>query len=514
MLKLQEIPRVAPYVLAVVAAVGIVATLLTPGPAQDPPAPPTQPTPGRQPPTARAEPPPVAEPLDLVPAESLLCWYGRPFPDTQAGSGEPSALWTVLQLGPRLVGTALDPQSKLYARGIEAFGLAIRYPHAFVLIDTQAKPVASDPRVPRVDRLRFAAIVQAEEQAEAFVRVIQAAVNEQTDTQKATLTRRQAGPWSYQELRDSRLPEWCVIAWGRMGAHFVLTVGPDVWATVAAVAAGQAPALSRADWLASVRGERGRKALVEIIVAAQDIRQRLDPFVDGRATDFFRAWHAENLERAHWALGFEGPALYCVAHFMEGGTVRERIYADPQTREPYLLATIPDTARYAIYRIIPTRVIPSLVGGYLATQGRDMQRRAADLWNAIQADAGFDAQRDILAQLGEYVVMHNDPPHPLHIPLAMTILAEIRGEPQRVRESLEKACRGWQAAWDRQAADRGAPNTARLERDSAGIWYLKYGPVAGPAWIVTDRFVVVSWSQWALRSYLEKVGDRAGEYEK
>lgn len=301
-------PRTIWVSLVLGACVAGLAGLMALGPAQEAPSQPTPPSqpagPSTQPLASRR----VVEPLDLVPAESLLCWYGRPFPDTTPPSDEPSMMRTLWQVMPRLVGPALDAQGQLWTRVIEGFQLAIRYPHALVLIDAQAKPLDSDPDARRVDRLRLALIVHTGGQDEHFLRIIQAAVNEQTDNEQATLTREQAGPWEYQKLSDTQLPTWCQIAWGRIGEHFVLTLGPDVWPMISAVATGQAPALSRDEWLAKVRGRRGRDALIEIIVAVNDIRQRLDPFVDGRATDFFRAWHAEGVEHMHWALGFEGPA--------------------------------------------------------------------------------------------------------------------------------------------------------------------------------------------------------------
>ncbi len=36
-------------------------------------------------------------------------------------------------------------------------------------------------------------------------------------------------------------------------------------------------------------------------------------------------------------------------------------------------------------------------------------------------------------------------------------------------------------------------------------------PCAGPAWTVTDRFIITSWSPTALRSYLAKAGDKVGQ---
>lgn len=458
---------------------------------------------------------PIHEPLDLVPAESLLCWYGRRFPDVSPPSDDPSTVNTLWQLGLRFTGTVLNKEAQLWARVAEGFNLMIRYPHAVVLIDAQAQPVESDPNARRADRLRCALIVQSGRQEEHFVRVIQAAINEQTDSEKATLSRRQAVRWPYQELSDQRLPDWCTLAWGRIDDYFVLTLGPDVWPLIASVAAGEAPALSRADWLAPIRGQRGHEALIEIVVAIKAIQQRLDPFVDGRASDFFRAWHCDEVDRAYWALGFEGPAMYCVAHFFEGGQMLKRVYADPAIRDAKLLATIPDTARYAIYRVPPATVIPRFLSSLLATRDVQVRRDTEELWARIQAEHGFDAKNDILAHLGDHIVMHNDPPHPAHVPLAMTTLTEIRSEPEKVRATIEKIGQAWLEMQDRRFQETGQYNALRIAREKPDIWYLHFGPdvigLVGPAWTVTDRFIITSWSPTALRSYLDKVGDRAGQ---
>jgi len=50
-----------------------------------------------------------------------------------------------------------------------------------------------------------------------------------------------------------------------------------------------------------------------------------------------------------------------------------------------------------------------------------------------------------------------------------------------------------------------------LHRADDGVWNIQFGPFAGPAWTVTDRFIITSWSPTALRSYLSKVGDKVGQ---
>jgi hypothetical protein len=454
------------------------------------------------------------EPLDLIPADHLLCWAGRPFPDTTPPTNEqpPSTRATLLDLGTQIAGKALDGKAQLTVRLLEAFGLMIRYPHALALIDARAKPVGPEGQGRRVDRLRFALVVQTGGKSEPFRRVIQKIVNEQTDSQRASLKRKTAHRLFYQELKDERLPDWCVIAWGDIGEHFVVTVGDEVWPLIASVGAGQTPALSRDPWIVTARGTLDPKPLIEIFAAAGAIRERLDPLVDGRAAGFFKAWHAEDMVRSHWALGFDGRALYCIAHILNNDEkTARRIYADPKIRNKRLLATIPETARYAIYRVPVGEIVPRFVSGLLATRSPGVRQSAEETWARIQAEYGFDVERDLLPHLGRHVVMHNDPPHPLRVPLAMTMLIEIRSEPERVRQTLETICRAWQIGLERANEQNPVPNPAMLQREDDGVWSLRFGFIAGPAWTVTDRFVITSWSPTALRSYLDKVGDKVGQ---
>jgi hypothetical protein len=455
----------------------------------------------------------AAEPLELIPAEHLLSWVGRPFPDAAPPSEDspPSALATLVDVGTRIAGKPLEAKAQFSLRFLEAFGLMIRYPHALTLIDASAQPIGTDGQGRRVDKLRFAMIVQTGGKSEPFRRVIQKVVNEQTDDQRASLVRKNAHRWSYQELTDKRLPAWCVIAWGDIGENFVLTIGAGVWPLVASVAAGETPGLSRDPWIVTARSKLRSKPLIEIFVPAERICERLDPLVDGRASGFFKAWQAERMDRSHWALGFEDRALYCIAHVRIGKQTVRRVYADPRFRDQRLLATIPPEARYAIYRIPIDTFVSRFVTGLLAVRSPETREGVEKAWAEIQSKYGFDAERDLLAHLGQFVVLHNDPPHPFRIPLAMTILVEIRSEPEHVRKTLETICSAWQAGLDRANEENAVPNPALLQRDTDGVWHLQFGFVVGPAWTVTDRFIISSWSPAALRSYLDKIGEKVGQ---
>jgi hypothetical protein len=454
---------------------------------------------------AHAAPPTeAAQPLDLVPAETILCWFGQPFPDTRPAGEGPSALATVVDLGTRLAGQEIDRGGQLLVRLMEGLGLVVRCPYALALVDARARPIESDPTARQVDRLRLALIVQTEGRAEPLLRVIQKIVNEQTVAGQTTLEQLSAEHWTYQRLTDARLPAWSTIAWGQVGRFFVVTLGEDQWPQVARIAAGKDPSLAAESWVRDVRSSRG-PALIEIAVRTAAMRERLDPFTLGRATDFFDAWQAGNLDRALWRLGFEGRAMFCEAHLFENGVARRRLYADAAIRDPALLKLMPGDARYAIYRLPLRQLIPRVAVSLTATRGPEFSAAARRAWQRVEEQHGFDVESDLLAHLGDTLVLHNDPPHPLRLPLMFTALAEIRGDARRVRDTLDKVCAAWQEWLARSTEHETGPNPAAVQRDADGVWYLRFGPIATFAWTVTERYVVLSWSPTALRQYLARL---------
>jgi hypothetical protein len=441
------------------------------------------------------------EPLDLVPQDSMLCWAGKPLPDTAApGDESPSTLQTLLELGQRLTGRQLDGELRLWLRAGEMINLMIRYPHALALLDVRARPIETDPAAKRVDRLRAALIVQNQGQSDPFLRVIQKTVNDLTHAGRATLQQRRYERFSYQQLEDEELPDWATIAWGQLDDCFVLTIGRNVWPEIAATSVQGLPALSSDAWYAVARRARRDETLIEIFANTGLIRRRLDPLVDGRATEFFAAWDAERLEQGHWSLGLVGPALFCRATYRVGETTVTRVYADPDIAPPQFLAVVPDGARYAIYELPFRRFLRRFFAGLVELQAGKTRANIERIWAQIQAERGFDVERGLLANLGQHAVLHNEPPHPLQIPLAVTWLIEIRANPGEVARTIDEILGAYRDALQRAAEEGRGPPPWTLQRDSDGVWYVQFGPVAGPALRVTKRFIVGSWSPNALRT--------------
>jgi hypothetical protein len=166
---------------------------------------------------------------------------------------------------------------------------------------------------------------------------------------------------------------------------------------------------------------------------------------------------------------------------------------------------VPPEAHYAVYQLPMGRFLDRFFSGLLSTLGEKPRTNIQRIWTDAQAKGNFNVERDLLAHLGDHVVLHNDPPHPLHIPIAVTALIEISDEPQPVRKTIDALCTAFVEALETANAEgHGPPWT--LHHDDDGVWYLQYGPVAGIAWTVTERFIVTSWSPHALREYLDKMG--------
>lgn len=445
------------------------------------------------------------QPLEVIPAEHLLCWNSRAFPETNAPTSAPSALGTLLDLGTRMAGRGDDASTQLTLRAAEAISLMVRHPHAVALVDAGARPHEEDPTEPRVDALKLIVAIQVGEQGDVFPRLVQKVVNEQTDAGFATLTEKTAGKWRYQELRDRRLPDWSVFAWGRIDDLFVWTLGKDVWPLAAETAAGARRSAAADPWVHKARAARPT-ALIEILATHEAVRRRLDPLVHGRASDFFAEWDAQDVDRSLWALGFERDAMFLQAHFLRGGKTVTRIYAECREPPAPLRAAIPPGARFAVYRLPLRDAAKRFVSSLVATRGTEYRRLASEWWAKLESDGGFSAQRDLFDRLGDTAVLHNYPPHPLRLPLAFTLLLEIRDRPETVRKTLDAIGEAVAAFLDESAARNNRTNLVALQNDGQA-WFLQIGPVSGVAWTVTDRYIIASWSPRALREYLERAGD-------
>lgn len=453
-------------------------------------------------PTARAERP--DGPLALIPADCLVAWKGEPISAAMTAQHQ-SALDVLLRTVTKVAGGKIKPAERMTLELFRGFGEVIGHPFALALLDADTIPTEHSVKG---DNFKIVLAVDVNGQIGPLMKIVHNAVNELTDESMASIEEKKADGIRYVELTDQRLPDWCHIAWGQINDYFVLTFGVDVWPQVAAVAGGKEKSVTSDEWVASVRREMADVVQIEVVVDAKRIREKLDPSTGGKATAYFKEWGAEKMDRAFWALGLADRALYCEAFFrMPQRTVR-RLYADPDAADADLLSVVPPEARYAIYNVPMREFLPQLISSYYATRPERVRNKAVKLWERIQREHGFDARKDILANLGDRIVLHNWPEHPLHLPLMFTTVAPIKQNAEAVKSTIETMCTAWQAGMQEIADREGRDNP--IHHDPDGFWYISFGFIDGVAWTVTDKYIITSWSRWALRTYLDQMGEQVG----
>jgi hypothetical protein len=216
-----------------------------------------------------------------------------------------------------------------------------------------------------------------------------------------------------------------------------------------------------------------------------------------------------DVQRGLWAVGREDRYVNasCVLGTADGD---RHIPITVLPREcPRAAAAIPPGATTcAILRCRPKDLILRARDAYLASQRESSRQRWMDLWNDHVAGPDWSVQADLLDQLGPTVVIHNDPPHPLGIPLLFTILVEIEGSADRVSASIDRLFAALEEylGRNRPEADAGVFEPV-LRRAPDGVWYMQMG-LCGPALAVTNRWVVIGYAPDAVRrnvAFLERL---------
>ena len=450
--------------------------------------------------------------LSLIPVDAMLSAFVRPVPkdlnpdrDFRApvpDESGPSFAQTLMQVLGQVFDDAVKPQNAIGLRITEAFFKATKYPYAIVLLDAAAKPLERRPDAVRIDRLRLGAAIRTAGKSAEFATILQQTLDRVTNAEFATLSDREAHGVRFKVLQDKRLDADEVLCWGEIGEHFVVAFGEDTFETMAGCAAGKAQSVAKDEWTRSARSARAADTYVELWLGSQRIREYLDPHVSGAASAFFREWDADKMQRGHWAFGLQGKAMFCVAHFQIDGDTVEREYAKPQPADAAIMQTVPADTNYAVYDLSVGPFLYRVFASMVATRDRSTQVEIARNWERMQRENNFSAQTDILDNLGDTLVMHKYPLHPLKIPICVTTLIEIKQNPQQVAKAMNAMTTAW-TNLQTENIEKGIVMPATLTQDGDGIWFLNLG-LAGPAWIVTDKYIVASWSPFALRQYLNQ----------
>jgi hypothetical protein len=310
----------------------------------------------------------------------------------------------------------------------------------------------------------------------------------------------------HHRLTDTRLPGWTIIEWGEVDSYVVIAVGEGTYQHMAAAITGTAPALAAAPWFAKAqRRLRLTDGTLGIYVDLDRIEKRVGEVVEQRAANVLEALGLDDVTHVLWVFGMEGRALRSdvLARKQSGHDTFHRL-TGPGVAAPEVEALIPREAPgYAIFRFKLADAFRTWHSAYMRSQSPGRQNRFRSGWTRLEEEFGFDAEADLVAHLGEHLVLQPWPEHPLGLPL-LTLWIEIdplsRDDTAR---TIDRMMTAWQTHINPpEEQDARFTLQPRLRHSDDGLWYLQLGLV-GPAVAVADRWIVISYSPQAVRTHLQ-----------
>lgn len=377
--------------------------------------------------------------------------------------------------------------------------LAGRYPVAVTLFEARATKSPSGSR--RLAGLRAAIILRTGDESGPVAHRVQELLNLHSDKQHSKIVKRRIDELTWYELSDTRLPEWAILEWGPVDGFYVAAIGQGTWTAVARMLRGENPSLRADSWFqASHTACRGADAYLEVYLNAEALRTQLGEVMEGTPEQVATALGLGGVQRGLWAVGR-------VDRFVTASCVLRTADGDRHIPITVLPSECPRAAEAvpaeattcAILRCRPKDLILQARDAYLASQREPARQRWMRLWDEHVAGPDWSVQADLLDQLGDSIVIHNDPPHPLGIPLLCTILVEIDGSADRVSTSMDRlfAALAEYLGASGPEAEAGVFEPV-LRQAPDGVWYLQMG-LYGPALAVTDRWVVIGYAPDAVR---------------
>jgi len=472
-------------------------------------------------PQVPASPTPGVRPItDLIPANSLIVYVAKPYvravATTQPAVTQAAAKQQPLSIARILTflnASGLIPdEGQVFADIASALPLLGRFEHALVLIDASSRVVRRPGNAPaepsrvslRLKHLEIAIILRTNGRHRVVLKQLNRVLGRYTNVKIAQLTSEKVSGCEFQRLADERLPGWAVWEWGRLGDFFVVSFGQGAFEKIAQTYVGHRPALSKNAWFRSATAKtKGQEALAQWFIGFGSLEKRLGEVAQERSRRAIAALGADKMTRDLWTIGLEGRALSWYRCFQRNGKDTVHRYSDPSHYPPHHRGIVPPQARHFAIIHVPTRwLVDNLPRAWLAAQSQRHVQEWKQIWRSLEQETGIDLSGNLINHLGDHLVLFDYPPHPLDIPLALTIAIEIN-DPKPVRTAVDALLAAWGQYLD-ERADRNGTTLFRVKVKHADddIWFLQAG-ILGPALKVTKHYVVISWSPQALRDALK-----------
>jgi len=442
-----------------------------------------------------AQPDGVTTLMRFLPAESVAAYVSVPRtpsrggPDVAGHARAPGTIDRAQRLG---LLSALDPCARQWIDSLGAIGVLFDYPHAVGLIEISA--TSREGGSHRLATASAVLVADTRGDKERFARRIQHLLDTYTNSEHSELTVGSSGDVTWTTLRDTRLPDWVVLRWGRIGGHFVATVGDRAFELLRRTVFEGGPSLASDPWYAAAADRAdARGASLVIYAYLTELRRRVDPGLGRKIGDVADALRLGTASRGLWVGRRSERALEVAAVVRHGAIDDFQTLAGRRFRTRLPGDVIPEEAtRYAVVNGNPRSIVLGLAEAYLAARSPSAAAGSRAFWHSLQVKSGVSIEHDILAYLDDDIVWHDYPPAIIDSPLTRTMMVSIDRHAVTLRMKV-----GQLLSYVRDVLL--PPGLLQLHRGEDGVWYVSYG-LLGPSITVLDDWVVFGFSPSAVRA--------------
>jgi hypothetical protein len=397
--------------------------------------------------------------------------------------------------------TRLDETTRAWLDALATVSVVLEHPHAVMLFAIRAEKTDEDGH--RLAGLHAALVMHTRGRNELIERRIQHLLGSYTNRDETTLeTIEHQGTITYR-LRDRRLADWVVLSWGRLGDDYVVAIGDGSLERFAAthpnpdIHVGRPPSVADDRWFVDgLNRLAAEDALLTVYLRCDELRRTSGPALATKIDRVLRALKIAGCERGLWAVGYAGRSVEIRQLLKTAASDEVSTIAGAGVLDASNAPCVPDSATaFAAVDVQPSVWLERAGNAYLAGRSPMNQARSRGYWGDIETRAGIRFADDIFAGLSGPIIVHDYPKHALRLPPAWTIVAPIGGDADRLRRSLDALFTIWQGELEEKCS-------MRLRHDDDGMWHLFVG-IEGPALLVTDRYLVISFAPPAVRQNVE-----------
>lgn len=386
----------------------------------------------------------------------------------------------------------LDACSRQWVDALGAISDLSRQPHALILLGARANTRENGGA--ELAEVLAAAVVEIGNADAAIRRRIQHLISTYTNDQHTELSCINADRGEHCTLRDRRMPEWFVVEWGRIGDHYVVSIGSGVFQRIEGAARDRATSLART---IAPRDSQYRAPQHGWMIYADlaTLRRHAEGAIGAKIDGVLRPLGLADADRAMWSVTHHDRAVDLVLETTRGEKVTRRTLGDGRLESELVRQALPTEAQaYTVLNLNQARLLRGICDAYLASRSGEAADRLRRFWSDVEAESRVSVFNDVLPRLAPTVIIHDYPPHALDLPLARTVLVRVGNQPDRLRADID--------AMLRVLAERTtAFGWARLARHDDGVWCLSVG-LEGPALAVTRDWLVISFSPSAVRTVI------------